>query len=90
VNIEKPTEEVSDTKAKSSLFVEKKLETIKHKTVYATDKEAAHGLEDYLKAHPSDLVITNPKKHSLLHSLLHESTTKKLAFHLSLPLLAIH
>lgn len=90
VNIEKPLDEFTDEKAKSSLFVEKKLESVKHKTVYATDEEAAHGLEHYLKHHPSDLVITNPKKHSLLHNLVHESTTKKLAFHLDIPLLAIH
>jgi len=90
VNIEKPREEISEAKSKTSIFIEKKLETVKHKTVYSTDTNVAHGLEDYFKTHPADLVIVNPKKHSIFHNLFHESVTKELAFHLKIPILTIH
>jgi nucleotide-binding universal stress UspA family protein len=90
VNVEEPDEEMSNEKARSSLFIEKKLATLPHRTVFATASDTAEGLKTYLQAHPCDLLITNPKKHSFFHNLFHESTTKKLAFHLSVPVLAIH
>jgi len=90
INIERPLEELTPAKSKSTLFIEKKLENLKHRTIYATDKDVAHGLTGYLKVHPSDLVMVNPKKHNIFHSLFHESVTKELAFHLQVPLLAIH
>lgn len=90
VNIEKPDEELTPTKSKASIFIEKKLESVKHRTVYATAKDTARGLEDYLRQHPADMVIANPKKHSFFHNLFHESITKQLAFHVSAPILAIH
>lgn len=90
VNIENPGKELSTAKSKTFNFLEKKLESIKHKTVYSTDKDPAQGLRDYLKAHPADLVITNPKKHNIFHNLFHESVTKELAFHLDCPILTIH
>ncbi len=90
INIEKPTEELSPAKSKSSIFVEKKLEHTKHKTVYSTDENVAHGLKEYFDTHPCDLVIVNPKKHNVFHNLFHESVTKELAFHLNIPILAIH
>jgi len=90
INIEKPEEEMSVGKSTSSIFLEKKLESIKHKTVYSTDKDVAHGLIAHFKTHPCDLVIVNPKKHSVFYNLFHESVTKELAFHLSIPILTIH
>src|ERR1700739_2973105 len=41
VNIEKPEEEITEGKAKASLFVERKLETVNHKTVFVTGKNVA-------------------------------------------------
>lgn len=90
IYIEKPLEELSVAKSVSSQFVEKKLESVKHKTVYCTDKDTGHGLRDYFKEHPADLIIVNPKKHSVFHNLFHESVTKELAFHSSVPILTIH
>ncbi|HWY37223.1 MAG TPA: universal stress protein [Bacteroidia bacterium] len=90
VNVEPPQGEMSEAKARTTQFIEKKLEVIKHKTVYVTDNDVAHGLENYFKTHPSDIVMVNPKKHNIFHNLFNESTTKELAFHLHVPLLAIH
>ncbi len=90
INIEKPSEELSEAKAKSSILIENKLKTIKHQTIFATDENVVHGLKIYLTTHPTDIVMVNPKKHNIFHNLFQPSVTKDLAFHLELPILAIH
>jgi K+-sensing histidine kinase KdpD len=90
VNVEKPEEEVSYEKARTSVFIERKLENVKHKTMYVTEKSIAKGLEDYFEFHSTDLIILNPKKHNIFHVLFKENVTKELAFHIHIPILAIH
>jgi nucleotide-binding universal stress UspA family protein len=90
VNVERPQEELNAEKSKTSVFIEKKLETINHKTVYITENKVAKGLEDYFESHPTDVIMLNPKKHNLFHNLFNESVTKELAFHVKQPILSIH
>lgn len=90
VNVEKPEEEVSTEKAKTSVFMERKLDTVKHKTVYITENNIAKGLENYFHTHPTDVIMVNPKKHNIFHNLFAESVTKELVFHIHQPILAIH
>ncbi|HTA61475.1 MAG TPA: universal stress protein [Bacteroidia bacterium] len=90
INIEGLKEEVSYEKARTSVFIEKKLESVKHQTVYIAEERIAKGLEIYFESHPTDLLITNPKKHNVFHNLFKENVTNELAFHLHLPILAIH
>ncbi|MBI3519965.1 MAG: universal stress protein [Bacteroidetes bacterium] len=90
VNVEKPQEEISYEKAETSVCIERKLDTINHKTVYVTENEVAKGLENYFNEHTTDVVMLNPKKHNIFHNLFKESVTKELSFHLRKPLLAIH
>ncbi|HXB41436.1 MAG TPA: universal stress protein [Bacteroidia bacterium] len=89
VHVEGPYEETSYQKARSSVFVEKRLENIQHKTVYVTHTDVGIGLQDYFDANPTDVVMLNPKKHNIFHTLFNESVTKKLAFHLHQPILTI-
>ncbi len=90
VNVEKPEEEISEDKAKTSVFMERKLDTVKHKTVYVTGNNVAKDLESYFQTHPTDVIMLNPKKHNIFHNLFTESVTKELAFHAQQPILAIH
>ncbi len=90
VNVEKPNVEVSYEKAKTSVFMERKLDTVKHKTVYITENEVAKGLQTYFETHPTDVIMLNPKKHTIFHNLFNESVTKELAFHVHKPILTIH
>ena len=90
VNVEKPEEEVTNEKAKTSVFIERKLDTIKHKTVYITENNITKGLENYFHIHPTDVIMLNPKKHNIFHNLFTESVTKELAFHIHQAILAIH
>jgi nucleotide-binding universal stress UspA family protein len=90
VNVEGLEEEVSYEKARTSVYIEKKLEAVKHKIVYVSENKVAKGLEDYLESMPTDLLIINPKKHNILHTLFKENVTNELAFHVHVPILAIH
>jgi len=90
VNIEKPEEEISEGKAKTEVFMEKKLEPVTHKTVFITGDHVARELETYFETHPTDLIMLNPKKHNVFHDIFIESVTKELAFHIHQPILAIH
>lgn len=47
-------------------------------------------IEDYLKKHPIDLMVTASKKTGLFQRLFHRSTSKKLAMHTETPMLIIH
>jgi nucleotide-binding universal stress UspA family protein len=90
VNVEKPEEEVTVEKAKTSIFLEKKLEQVNHKTVYITGSSVGKELEDYFTLHQTDVVMLNPKKHNVFYYLFNQSITQELAFHVGLPILAIH
>lgn len=38
----------------------------------------------------ADMIVMIPHKHTLLENILHESNTKRMAFHVDIPLLALH
>lgn len=90
VNVEEPEEEVSYEKAKANLFIENKLNAVKHRTVFITGSHIAKDLGTYFETHPTDLVMLNPKKHNIFYMLFNETVTNELAFHLHLPMLTIH
>jgi nucleotide-binding universal stress UspA family protein len=48
------------------------------------------GVNDFIKKHEADMVIILPKSHGLFASLFTTSHTTRLAFHSSIPVLAIH
>lgn len=90
VNVEKPDEEITVEKARTNFFVERKLEHVNHRTVFITGRNVGKELEEYFSMHQTDLVMLNPKKHNVFYYLFHNSITSELAFHLHMPILAIH
>jgi nucleotide-binding universal stress UspA family protein len=90
VNVGAMEEEVSVEKAATYLYLEQKLENVKHQTTHIVGDDISAELEDYFEEHPVDVVMMNPKKHNLFYNLFHESVTNSLAFHTKLPLLTIH
>jgi len=90
VNVEGLEDETSYEKARTSVYIERKLEEVKHKIVYVSENKVSRGIEDYLESMPTDLLIINPKKHNIFHTLFKENVTNELAFHVHLPILAIH
>lgn len=90
VNVERPEEEITVEKARTNFFVERKLEQVTHRTVFITGKKVGKELEDYFALHQTDVVMLSPKKHGAFYYLFHENVTRELAFHLQVPILAIH
>jgi len=90
VNVEGPEEEITVEKARTSIFIEKRLESINHRTVTITGKRVERELEAYFSTHHTDLIMLSPKKHNLFYYLFNQSITAGLAFHAHLPILSIH
>lgn len=90
VNVERPEEEVTIEKAGTNLFIERQLNYVKHRTVFITESKITRGLKTYFETHESDVVMLSPKKHTIFHMLFKENVTNGLAFHVHVPILAIH
>lgn len=79
--------------AKESLidnYVEHNLESVCHKTYIIAENTVADGLLNFINHHEIDMIIVEPKKHSMLHNLFSFSTTNAMAFYSPVPVLTIH
>lgn len=90
VTVQKGGSETKWRESDNYSFIEKTLNTVKHKQVFIKEDDVATALEYYFKFHHTDVVIVNPKKHSFFNRLFSGSITKHLAFHSQVPLLIIH
>ncbi len=71
-------------------YVEQNLETVTHKTYVIADNNTSEGLLNFIKHHEIDMVIVEPKKHSLFHGLFGFSTTNAIAFCSPIPVMTVH
>lgn len=71
-------------------YVEHKLINSAHKTFVITDNDTSEGLLFFIKNHNIDLIILEPKKHSLIHNIFYPSITNEVAFYSTIPVLTIH
>ncbi len=70
-------------------YINQYLDQIHPKTIYSSNKDIAEGLIDVAKQNNLDLLVTSPAKHHYFYEWYHESNTKKLAFHINIPLLCL-
>jgi nucleotide-binding universal stress UspA family protein len=71
-------------------YMEHKLESSPHRTFLVTEKNASEGLLSFLKNNFVDMIIIEPKKHSLFHKLFYPSVTNEIAFNSPVPVMTIH
>jgi nucleotide-binding universal stress UspA family protein len=71
-------------------YVEHKFENATHRTFTLTYNEPGKGLLEFVKNHDIDLLIVEPKKHTIFHKLFFPSTTNEVAFFSTVPVLTIH
>lgn len=83
--VEPITEVVSDF-----IKLEHSLADTTHSFHYLSNKEIVAGINEFVSEGNMDMVVMIPRKHSLLKSVFNEPNTKKMAFHSTVPLLAIH
>lgn len=90
VTIQQENKQNAQHQEETSAFIEKTLQGVKHKQVLIKEDNILKGLEYYLKFHETDLVIVNPKKHTLFQKLLSPSVSRYIAFHSTKPVLFTH
>ena len=57
---------------------------------FVVNPNFAEAINDFALANKADITIVIPKKHSFLESIFKKSHTKDLAFHSTIPLMAVH
>ncbi len=80
---------INEKEANIDVYVENKLATTEHRTYILTENNVSVGILDFVKDHNMDMIVVEPQKHSLFHSLFHSSVTNELAFFSTVPVLTI-
>ncbi len=81
---------IDEKEANIDVYVENKLATTEHRTYILTENNVSIGILDFVKNHDMDMIVVEPQKHSLFHSLFNSSVTNELAFFSPVPVLTIH
>ena len=89
VNVEEPNTDFSPEKSKTCDIIDKKLENIKHTTVFISESKSGKALEEYFEDHETDMILVRPRKHNLFENFFSHSVSKELAFHSKVPLLCV-
>ena len=91
LNVVDPTQKVPSLKnAVAGVGIEHNLEEVKHSYHFIKSEDVIKGINTFVANKRADMIVIVPRKHKFLKSILHERNTKKMAFHTSLPLLALH
>lgn len=91
LNVVDPVEEkISTEKATSGVRIENMFSSINHSSHFPEDDDKVHAINNFVDAHEVELLVMIPHKHSIFTRLFREGSTKKMAFHTHVPLLAIH
>jgi nucleotide-binding universal stress UspA family protein len=91
LNIRNPDKLISSEK-KKIFEVEKYFKGIEHSLDFVNNKydDVVTGINEFAKEKDVDMITVISRKHTLLNRLFNETTTKKMAFHTNIPLLALH
>lgn len=82
--------DISESAQKEKDILQKLLEQFHPSFFHIFDPNFIDAIDKFVGEYKPDLIITVPRKHSFLSKLFTESYTKRLAYHSSLPILAIH
>lgn len=74
----------------SATLVESLFKTVNHVYHPLQNTDVITEIQLFLEDNAIDMIVTIPQHHGFFHRLFNESKTKKLAFHVNKPLLAIH
>ncbi|MGE0567254.1 MAG: universal stress protein [Bacteroidia bacterium] len=90
LHVLKSDHELNMKERNNDKYIESQLKSTEHNTFFIYDESAAEGIINFVKNHPTDLIIVEPHHRNFFERLFSKSTTKELAFHLNIPILAIH
>lgn len=66
------------------------LEEINHSFEFTTNENVVDGINEFINSEQMDMVVMIPRKHSVLNRIFNEPNTKRMAFHTTVPVLALH
>jgi nucleotide-binding universal stress UspA family protein len=70
--------------------LENALEDVNHNFYFLQNEDVVEGINDFISENNADMVVTIPRKHSFLENIFNEPDTTRIAFHTTVPLLALH
>ena len=76
--------------AVASVGIEHNLEEINHSYHFIQNEDVITGINKFVATKKADMIVIVPRKHKFLNTIFRETNTKKMAFHTSVPLLALH
>lgn len=86
--------EIEDFPLISESLIDEKLDAmpdLNRVSYHVVQKEnVVDGLKEYCAQHDIDLIVLVPRKHHFFERLVTESSSKKIAYHLDIPVLALH
>ena len=80
----------SQTNLEMSEKLEKYFEDVNYSVHFINQKNTSDGINEFAEKIHAGMVSVVSRKHSFLERLFHETNTKRLAFHATVPLLALH
>jgi nucleotide-binding universal stress UspA family protein len=91
LNVVNETQKLPSIKnAVAGIGTEHDLEEIKHSYHFIKNDDVINGINKFVTTKKADMLVIIPRKHKFLSTIFRESNTKKMAFHTSIPLLALH
>lgn len=88
VNVKQKKESVA-VKEVFSDTLENKLNDTEHVYYFAEKEDLAENINEFAKNHHADIIAIIPHHYNLMERLFHRSVSRKMAFHSSIPLLAL-
>jgi nucleotide-binding universal stress UspA family protein len=89
VNVIKDKNLISVDEAVTGVKLDHKLNDVNHSYFFPENDNLVEGINDFAHRNEADMIAIIPHRHNLIERLFQRSTSKKIAFHTDLPLLAL-
>jgi nucleotide-binding universal stress UspA family protein len=90
LNVDHDNKHFSTESPGESLLLHDMLSELKPSYHFIDDKDIEDGINKFAEENNLDVIITIPKKHNLLASLFHKSSTRQLVFESHIPVMCVH
>ncbi|MFY9308217.1 MAG: universal stress protein [Bacteroidia bacterium] len=89
LNVKKQKETVSVEEAVAGVKLENELYDVEHVYYFPESDDLVSGINEFVNSHKADMVVTIPHVYTFFDRLFHKSISKKMAFNIHVPLLAL-
>lgn len=89
LNVKRKKESVSLVESLTKMEFKNTLNSVENIYYFPEKEDLVEGINEFVEAHHADIVVTIPHAYNLVERLFHKSISKKMAFHIHVPLLAL-